>query len=105
MASALNISAENMRCERLATILQDHGIAAHITPNLSVVVKTTRHQTTTVEPGCRIVFTREQTFRDDVQRVWPSIRSSVEHVQCGFIESPRFRGCVFDYLAETRCPG
>ena len=104
MATALNVSTEDMDCARVVEALKVCRISSHVTRNVSVVPGG-EGSTVRTEHGCRVVFSQEETFDRDVRRLWSMLQRGDKTLVCAFVESPNYRGCIWDYLGATRCPG
>lgn len=101
MSTSLFVSRSGMDCEEVANMLVALGVVGNVTPNYTV--HRDRAGSAFRETGCRVRLCAEDPKRV-VAAVWNPLRSAYS-LSCAFVSSPTFRGCVHDYLAETKCPG
>lgn len=86
-----------MNCKTIAKLLLSTGTRGHVFGNVS----TRDHGI--VEPGCTIVLSHKIRKRN-VRTLWRQIKQKYD-VDCAYVDSPRFKGCILDYMLDTKCSG
>ena len=96
----LSVSSAGLDCGEVAAALQAAGMAAAVTPNITVQCDRGRCWR---ERGCRILH--PCTNKGDVAKLWNTVRERFD-LGCGhLVVDGVHNGCIMDFLRPTSCPG
>lgn len=99
MSIVLNVSGPGLDCMAVALAMQRLGLYAHVSANMSV------RGLSAIESGCSIVLNDKGDTKLLVRSAWDAIRALDNDIECAFVSSTRFKGCVLDYLSDSNCGG
>lgn len=92
----LSVSGKHLSCSQVVASLTRLGIAASVTPNVSIEKKKGK---TSIETGCRIVTTVQN--KDELHYMWSTIKEDCR-LGCGHLKvDGSFAGCTKDYFPVT----
>ena len=97
MTTRVFVSSKNMSCVEIATTLRELGLAGHVRANATVQPGGQR------EHGCEIVL-RGVDNRTDAATLWRELkRTRGEELECAYVDTHVFKGCILDYLRPSLC--
>lgn len=97
MSLNLHVSSKNMNCKTIAKLLLSTGTRGHVFENVSA------REHGIIEPGCTVVLSHK-ICKPNVRMLWRQIKQKY-NVDCAYVDSPTFKGCVLDYMQDTKCSG
>ena len=96
------VSRPGLACEDIVNLMHINGISGAVTRNYSSVPQRTG---TSIEEGCRVRIHEKAHDRKHLKKVWNMMQTEFGF-KCAYIDaSPRFQGCVFDYIRPSACEG
>jgi hypothetical protein len=100
--SDLNISSGNIdNCSSVLETLLKAGVTCSVVEQKSVICKKKKCW---LENGCRITLTGISPNKIN-ERVWQPLQSKF-HLDCAHLHvHGKFRGCIFDFIGPSKCPG
>lgn len=103
LSSSADQGGLGTNCSKVVDAMRSLGIAGHVTKNHTVVCDDRKGECT-VEQGCAIQFaSRHQQSRESMRNIWTHLVQDLP-IECGFIQTERFSGCIYDFLKRTDCP-
>jgi hypothetical protein len=102
--SFLSISSKRItNCSDVIDHLQSVGIPCKITDTASVVYNKGLNKYEQ-ERGCDIVITQPSITQINIERIWLPLREKY-NLDCAYLNlMGNYRGCVWDYLRNSKCP-
>ena len=100
--SILSISSDKIKnCNEVAEFLKKNKIMCSVTENTSVVSYNGQYQ---IEKGCRILFNSHKPKMIN-NNFWDSLKNEFD-LTCAHLKvEGKFKGCIYDYLKDSACPG
>ena len=95
--NSLYVSGKTLQCEEIVKLMKKSGIAGWVQPNDTIQCK---NGVCWFEQGCKVLF----EDADGIEKNW-DLFQSVLPIQCGYVHTHSFKGCVLDYLRPSSCVG
>ena len=100
--SILSISSDKIKnCDNVAEFFKKNKIPCSITENISIIPYKNEFKE---EKGCRIIFNSHKPEMID-NNFWNNIKNKF-NLACAHLHvEGKYKGCIYDYLRDTNCPG
>ena len=100
--STISISRKNLECSDIANFFYNMKIPISLTENKTIICNNDRCW---FENGCRIILTDQSLKKDNIKNIWNKLNNKF-NLRCAHIDvGDRYKGCIYDYIANSNCPG
>ena len=100
-SSILSISGPYISddCRKVVDFIKSMGLSGSITSNKSVMANGE------IENGCRVIFSEAPSRIRMKTEIWPNLQSRLNLGCAHYKVEGQFKGCIIDYLRESKCSG